>query len=143
VFTFVRNPWDRLHSAYRFLRKGGVNEWDRRFFDANLAQFSDFNDFVHKWVNPRNVWGFVHFYPQWYFVYEPCGRKLVDYVGRYESIDSDFRHVAESIGRPSARLTPRNVTGPRMSYQETYDHESRRIVEQVYRRDIEIFGYAF
>ncbi len=29
-FAFVRNPWDRLFSAYAFLRDGGMDESDRR-----------------------------------------------------------------------------------------------------------------
>lgn len=30
-FTFVRNPWDRIFSAYRFLKNGGINEEDNLF----------------------------------------------------------------------------------------------------------------
>src|SRR3954465_5712000 len=35
--AFVRNPWDRLYSAYVFLRQGGMYEADATFYNQNLS----------------------------------------------------------------------------------------------------------
>ena len=51
-FTFIRNPWDRLVSAYHFLRAGGYNEADRRWFARELGSYRDFDDFVRNWLRP-------------------------------------------------------------------------------------------
>lgn len=47
-FTFVRNPWDRLYSAYTFLKNGGRNQSDEAWTRSNLGGFSDFESFVLK-----------------------------------------------------------------------------------------------
>ncbi len=49
-FAFVRNPFDRLFSAYRFLMKGGWNEGDRRWAEENIARYDSFAEFVERWL---------------------------------------------------------------------------------------------
>src|SRR5437868_3464466 len=65
-FTFVRNPWDRLVSAFLFLKKGGKGneKWARK----HLSAYDDFEAFVRQWVTRKNIWSFAHFRPQFQFI---------------------------------------------------------------------------
>ena len=81
-FTFIRNPWDRLFSAYSYLKKGGLTEMDRRWAEENLAKFASFDEFVREWVNPQNILTFLHFVPQVFFLNLHGARSVgVDFVG--------------------------------------------------------------
>jgi hypothetical protein len=146
-FTFVRNPWDRLLSAYAFLRSGGMHESDRRWSRAHLAQFPTFKDFVLGWVNEENVLSYIHFVPQYRFVCAPFSRRLlVDFVGRYEYLERDFAHVQSRLGIDGVALAHHNKgPGPekRGDFRDHYNATTRRIVERVYRTDLELFGYSF
>ncbi|GAB3678634.1 sulfotransferase family 2 domain-containing protein [Salinisphaera aquimarina] len=140
-FTIVRNPWDRLVSAYFFLKKGGMDAADRDWASRHLADFADFEDFVRRWVNPHNIWQGEHFYPQSYFV--DSGRYPVelDFVGRFETLDRDFAHIAERIDI-DVTLAKHNQSGHR-HYADYYSPTTRDIVAAVYAEDIRRFGYAF
>jgi Sulfotransferase family len=140
-FAFVRNPWDRLLSAYEFLRCGGFHAGDARWAQQNLAQYRDFGEFVRRWVTPANVTSWIHFQPQTDFLCLPDGRTGVDFIGRYENLEADFQRVCERLGI-SASLPSLN-TGPDRDYREAYDSETRGIVDAVYRQDIVGLDYCF
>ena len=55
-FTFVRDPWDRLASAYYFLKDGGFHENDKKWYKENLKEYNNFDDFVNNWVNKKNIY---------------------------------------------------------------------------------------
>ncbi|HNQ03393.1 MAG TPA: sulfotransferase family 2 domain-containing protein [Thiobacillaceae bacterium] len=139
-FTFVRNPWDRLLSAYMFLSNGGFNGDDEEWARDNLASYGNFTDFVRGWVNTKNIWTKQHFYPQSYFL-KTEGRLAVDFVGRFENINEDFARIARHLG-VDAHLEHLNSSG-RKDYHDYYDEECREIVGRVYREDIELFDYRF
>lgn len=139
-FTFVRNPWDRLLSAYVFLAKGGFNGKDAEWAKRNLAPYANFQDFVRGWVNEKNIWTKQHFYPQSYFV-TLDGQLAVDFVGRFENIDEDFATIAQRLG-VDARLEHLNSSGKK-DYHDYYDEECADIVARVYREDIALFDYRF
>lgn len=139
-FTFVRNPWDRLLSAYMFLRSGGLNGEDTQWAARHLAPYADFNDFVMGWVNENNIWTKLHFYPQSYFL-TLDGRLAVDFIGRFEHIDDDFAYIAARLGINS-RLEHLNSSGER-NYRDYYSQESADVVARVYREDIALLAYRF
>jgi hypothetical protein len=146
-FTFVRNPWDRLLSTYEFLRGGGMDETDRYWAKQHLQEFDDFDDFVRRWVNEENVRWHIHFVPQYRFFCAPFTRRvLVDWIGRFEQLESDFDLVRGRLGLADAEL-PHHNEGPRADerrdFREHYTPAARRIVERVYRTDIKLLGYSF
>lgn len=143
-FSFVRNPWDRLVSAYTFLQQGGMPAYsaDREFFARKLSRYRDFDEFTERWLTRTNVYSYIHFYPQSYFLVAG-GKIAVDYIGRVETIGQDFQHVADVLGS-DAILGKANTTGGREhSYRESYTPKTREIVRRVYREDIERFSYEF
>ena len=145
-FAFVRNPWDRLYSAYRFLKSGGMSEGDRQWAERNLSGVTGFTEFVTEHLRRGHMLSSSHFVPQYRFLCRPGSTQvLVDFVGRYESLDRDFRAVKERLGLGTgeglAHFNRSQSDGA--DYRFAYTAETRRIVADVYREDVELFGYAF
>lgn len=155
-FAFVRNPWSRLVSIYKHM---GYDK--KREFKQFLMR--DFKETVF-----RNEYWFVG--PQSDFVCDDNGNILVDFIGRFESLQNDFDYVCKKIGLLPTQvphvnkakndnlvfsLRPKKLTKyviyniakkdiPGFTrYQDYYDNESRQFVAEWYKRDIELFGYDF
>jgi len=148
-FTFVRNPWARLFSAYTFLCKGGFNAKDEKWAAENLAAYKDFNDFVIRGLRKPSTMQYVHFAPQSNFLCYPCSRELaMDFVGFFENIEDDFDIVKRELSLdPNLPLRHYNKRKARAgcpsNYKTSYSNEAIEIVSELYRRDIELLGYNF
>ena len=142
-FTFVRNPWDRLYSAYAFLKKGGMNEMDRVWAEENLSNYPDFDSFVRGWVNEKNIRTWVHFYPQHYFICDASMNIKVDFVGRLERIDEDIRIVQQRLELPEDSLPKINEGNTdRYDHAPQFSEKCLNIIARVYRDDIRLFSYS-
>ena len=70
------------------------------------------------------------------------GNVIVDLVGRLECVQEDFSTMCNRIGLPDLKVPHKNKT-KHEHYSVYYDDETREMVADLYRRDIEYFGYAF
>lgn len=140
-FTFVRNPWDRLVSSYTFLNNGGLNSADNNWFQSNLGKYNDFNQFVQEWLNKANIQSYHHFKPQIDYIYDAHQKVSLDFIGRFENLESDFNKVASKLNI-QAKLAKVN-SSPRGSYRRFYNDKTAAIVYEVYKEDIEMLGYEF
>ena len=154
-FSFVRNPWDRIVSEYKY-----------RGYPVKV----DFKTYLFKHL-PAAGWTdtYCHIIPQYDFLYDEAGKLLVDFVGRYERLQADFDKVCARVGIPPTPLPrvnrsleearpntlrefrkqvrraiwsrEREHTFPH--YTEYYDDESREFVGRLFRKDVEAFNYGF
>ena len=148
-FGFVRHPLDRLVSAYfREAREGLVR--DKQGFTDFVIELVRCDLFPSKsWVGvpqkgmrqealfrPK-----VHFWPQWYFLMNKSGRKvLVDFIGRFERLKEDWREVCRRSGVAHAPLSHDNK-GEHEPYRSYYTSETERLARKIYAKDFEVFGY--
>ncbi|MFC4700146.1 sulfotransferase family 2 domain-containing protein [Glaciecola siphonariae] len=140
-FSFVRNPWDRVVSAYCFLQKGGINKWDADFYEKEIKPFGSFEDFVKGWLKPENLTKHHHFKPQYLYLIDKYDKVTVDYIAYFENIEEDFKTIAKRIGVKNT-LAKNNAVN-RADYRSFYNDETREIVAEVYKKDIALFHYNF
>jgi hypothetical protein len=140
-FTFVRNPWDRVVSAFTFLKGEAISEWQWQWAHEHLAEFDSFEDFVLRWLTDENIPKGTHFDLQSGYVCDSGDEPEVDYIGHFETLANDFSWIAEKLG-VQAQLAQLNASKHR-DYRGYYSDRTAAIVEKVYERDIEMFGYDF
>jgi len=143
-FAFVRNPWDRLVAAYYFLKEGGWNERDKKWYEENLSAYKNFDSFVKMWVNPDNIKTYPHFRPQRDFIFlEGDNLSAVDFIGYFENLDQDFAYVSNRIGISAELMHLNRTPSSKKDYKAYYDNEMIEIVSDAYRDDIRVLGYNF
>ncbi len=142
-FTFVRNPWDRLVSAYLFMKKGGLTPAAAAWSQTHLARFTSFASFVDGWVTPENITTWRHFRPQHSYICDADGRLAVDYVGYFEHLPRDFRIVSQRLGLEPELRHENRTDGRRADYRSYYTDATAEAVARVYARDVDAFGYRF
>lgn len=147
-FAFVRNPWDRVFSAYASYKtyKGGGGVEDREWYRKNLSRVASFSEFVTHHLRMSEIQKHVHFIPQYRFICRPGSDKpLIDYIGRYENIVKDFDEVVGRLlmeGKVNLKHLNRSERG-NQSYRHAYTEKTKDIVASVYAKDIELFQYQF
>jgi hypothetical protein len=146
-FAVTRNPWDRLLSAYRFARRGlGVGELVAGI--ANPAQyqtpaFENFERFITEWLATRRVDLLDGvFRRQGLYVCDSGGSLLVDHLGTLDDLRPTYDFI-ESIVGPIERIGRTNKSGDEVDYREFYTPRTAAIVGEIYRQDVEAFGYSF
>ena len=115
-FASVRNPWDRMVSAWAFTtgRRVGFDE----FMDSHLRP---------PYRNPQTDW-----------LRDTEGKRLVYTVCRYETLAKDFAHVC-----PRAHPLTRLNQSEHEPYQHYYTSKTRETVAALFAADIAEFGYRF
>lgn len=136
-FCFVRNPWDRLVSAYHYLRKGHPTSP----IAHTLMRGASFAEFVTETLRSPAVARELHIRPQCSFVVDSRGELVVDFVGRFEHLERDFETVARRLGQ--ARKLEAHNQSLHQDYESYYDDQTQKIVADFYRQDIELFNYRF
>lgn len=153
-FTFVRNPYDRLLSAWkskildpRDQQYAPVRDRIRHAFgypardDAPVVAFGDFVRFVTSKADPA-MSADGHWERQ-----TIVGRHDLipyDFVGRFESFGNDLGTVLGRLAAPaSVRALAEEVTNPSsdIPMAAAYDSELAAIVYDYYRDDFDAFGY--
>lgn len=144
LFTVVRNPFDRLWSAYRFLKTGGLNIDDATWARRNLRH-DGFNAFVEQWLTPARAMSTLHFRPQLSYLRIPGTTDIVvDFVARHETLASDFDYLRQRLGLIDIVLGTDNrsaIAGD--DYRQAYSSTAREIASKVYADDLRVFGYSF
>lgn len=139
-FSFVRNPYNRLYSAFHFLKNGGISPQDYRFSKEKLDRFSSFSDFVLNGMEDKEILNFVHFKPQTDFIIDEKGNNVVDFLGKFERIDKDFKEVCDILG-VEVPLKFLNKTPKKNKKPLNLSSVHKNIISKVYSRDFKIFEY--
>jgi len=134
VFTFVRNPFDRLVSAWK--------PFTKKYPPKVKLNFSNF-------VKKRGVGCLLyedgsftndHWFPQSKYVEFDNGEKFVNFVGKFENLNRDWKIVANQLGL-SENLY--NNKKSNKNYKKYYTNELVEITSIIYQKDLEIFNYEF
>lgn len=157
-FAFVRNPWDRYVSNWKWLtRKDSSGRgWSHRGWSGieGSISFKDFVNQIGKIYTMRNSsyqhdkW---HVWNQVDHLIDSNGNIMLDYIARFENLNNDFNYVCFRSGLQKLKLPHLNYPGfyenePLRKYEHYsahYDDELVEIVRQRCSADIERFGYEY
>ncbi|MAH48562.1 hypothetical protein CMI37_22240 [Candidatus Pacearchaeota archaeon] len=131
-FGFVRNPFERMVSAWKCPWVG--KPWCQSFLDFLYYIDKTDNEFAksHVWsyLDPRQS------------LFNPDGTQRASFIGRYERLQEDFDSVCSNISIKQRKLPHLNKREHK-PYQEYYNEESTSIVSERYKEDLKYFDYEF
>jgi hypothetical protein len=142
-FTVTRDPWERLASAWQFLKSGGLHAHDAKYFTENISQYSTFDHFVNDWLvyqDLRNC-GCVHFKPQVHYIKGFDGHVAIDYMLKLSDLQTEYEKLREKFN--GVALIENNLAqGGKVDFRSFItSNETYKNLAKVYAEDIRLLGY--
>lgn len=144
TFAFIRNPFDRLVSAYKTkwvsedYHQGGFKNFVKHYLGNQEANDnSDAGSFfrwshVMPWTDPRMK------------LFDADGNKRIDYYGRFENFSDEIEEIIKKLGLSNPKKFPHENNNHRKKhYSEMYDDETYAIASKFYKTDLELSHYKF
>jgi hypothetical protein len=129
-FVFVRNPYDRAVSGWNYNMETNKLNIDFNIYMGMESIVSD-DEYWHC------------FLPQYASVIDENGDYFVNFVGKFETLEEDFQKILKKIGFKKILHNPEIKKNNRKhnSYKKYYDQKTLDIVNKIYEKDFELFGY--
>ena len=136
----VRNPWSRLYSAFKYAPLD-LQRYGRSPLEF-MTKYASFSDFVINGLTERIAR--YHYFLGRQLNHLMIGATLVDKlkIGRFEELDSFAAEASATLGRPLAILKLNSSSG-HTPIEAAYTSSMMQKVGDLYRSDIEAFGYKF
>lgn len=124
-FTVVRNPFDRVVSYYL---KNSINQNNLSFSDWVIDRYKNknfqdykrmYSDYTH-WIDKDNT----------------------DFILRFENLSSDFNILKQKLNI-DCELKYHNVNKNRLHYKEYYNEDTKEIITNHFKKELNTFNYKF
>lgn len=131
TFSIVRNPWARFLSFFNLAKvaqpKLEFDKWIRRVCDKMGYNFAGVrvNRSMAEYLTDKD------------------GRIMVDFVGRVESLQDDFRTIVGRAGGDPGELPHTMAVKYDHDYRRWYTPETRDLVARRFKDDVELFKYDY
>ncbi len=129
-FAFVRNPWDWQVSLYEYARQYRSHPQNKL-----MSSFQNFDEYIRWRVREEATL-------QKDFLTDDSGNLIIDYIGKFEQLSADFAEISQKVGL-TVSLSEFNKTRERRPYGTYYTNETKQLVQNRFKEDIEMFGYSF
>lgn len=137
-FAVVLNPWARMKLVYDDLQRvqspiSYLAEYDFETFISRLHELADVKDWPFS---------FSPLAPQAYWLEytDDSGNKHgVDYIFHAEDLDEEFKVIQDYFGSNHPLVWTDHIP----EYKEHYTELTKNIVAELFKEDIEKFGYKF
>jgi hypothetical protein len=142
-FAVVRNPYDRLVSAFFYFAQYRGEQANNIEMKKRITEQygGDFSQFCEGELTSGRADLFTHLRPQTDFLLDEQGTLLVDFVGKLECIQQDFKAICDQIGIDIS--LPHQNRSLRRDYSNYYTPTAQQLVAEIYRKELELFGYEF
>lgn len=148
LFTFVRNPYQRLISCYENKYHEDLsmlgNQRDHLVYQYYLcgyiAKDRGFSDFVKRVCRIPDRLADRHFVSQSFLIHQLGRGKAPDFIGRFERLEEDYQILIDKFGL--APLPHYNQTHRENSnWMDYYTPETCELVYRHYKKDMLELGY--
>jgi len=148
IFTFVRNPYEKIFSAYQYLKRVLKNEKIRNTYENNYY-FENFNIFVKNMYNVNNISFFHAFIPQYEQLMNYSNRININYIGKTETLDYDFINILtilninkiEHCENIYLNLKANSNDSLKKKITDEINEETFIFINKYFEKDFDIFDY--
>lgn len=153
-FCIVRNPIDRFISLYNYARMeesfyhsviNPEKALDGKHQDYDILVSATLDEAVQyliqgKLVHSKNSWNLWQ--PQWKWILDSEEHIGVDFIGRYENIQNEFKKITNHLGYNEIKLPHFNRSKTQNKKNISISDTAINRLKEYYNRDFELFNYV-
>ena len=131
LFAFYRNTFDWLFSLYNYIGRTSSHQMHSAVAGITFEEYVD--TIAPDFLRPQKP------------LVAPKGELIVSRIEPYENFEFAFRDILSELGYPKAEFQSynRSTNTDRNAYRSAYTSKLVGKVKELYKEDIEFFGFRF